>query len=207
MRQMDVVRNLRPAVIATLLSASLTGACSVIREDVGQPLLIDESALQVAADYHAVLDLLGPPHRLSRTASGMAFLYEEIDLFETQLGLNLSSGDVALFKAVLARGEAIRRLVLVSFDSDGATQAIYSGEMEGALARGAGLQFLFEVSGVVDDEDLSQSPAAHEWGYALLEPDLPVALNRASRIDGGHAGVEQQGTPKAVGQKTLELVQ
>ena len=77
--------------------------CSVIRQDVGQPLVVDTQALADSPDYHHVLRMLGPPHQLSRTAQGMTFLYEEVDLLERQLGLNLTMDDVTLFKAVVAR--------------------------------------------------------------------------------------------------------
>ena len=183
----------------------VSSGCSQIRDDVGQPLVVDEEQVAVAADYHQVLRLLGPPHAVAAGKSGMVFLYEEIDLIEQQVGINLSKGNIALFKAVAARGMAERKLLLVSFDHRGQTQAVDYRERSDAEASGAALQFVFAVAGVVEDEDLRQVPAAHEWGFGLLEADLPVALNRQQNLTTGKAGVQQQGTPTAVGQHTLEL--
>jgi hypothetical protein len=189
---------LLPALLALL-------ACSTIREDVGQPLMVDESKLSSATDYHAALDLFGPPHRVSAGEAGMVWLYEEIDLEETQLGINLSGKRATLFKAVAARGNADRRLLALFFDRSGQTRATHYEERGGAAARGAALQFIFAVAGVVDGDDLNAPPATHEWGLGLLEADLPVALNRFQHLDHGNYGLQQQATPTAVGQRTLEL--
>ncbi len=191
--------------LALICLCALLPACSQIREDVGQPFAVEASRLAAANNYHQVLDLLGPPHRLSVGDAGMVFLYEEIDLIEDQVGINLSHNGFALFKAVAARGIAERRLLLVSFDRQGQNQALKYDEETGAAAWGAALQIIFAVAGVVDDGDLSQSPKVHEWGFALLEPDLPIALNRQQQLDSGSGGIQQQGTPTAVGQQTLEL--
>lgn len=193
------------AVLALAVLSCLLAGCSQIREDVGQPLFVDEAQLASANDYHDVLRFFGPPHRLSVSEAGMVFLYEEIDVFERQLGINLTTNSVALFKAVAARGIAERRFLLVFFDQAGSVQAFEYEEGHDAEASGAALQFVFTVAGVVDDDDLSQSPSIHDWGLSLLEADLPVALNRQQRLDTGHGGVQQQATPTAVGQHTLEL--
>jgi hypothetical protein len=187
------------------LAASPMAGCSVIREDVGQPLRVDENELEMAEDFHAVLRRYGPPHRVSVGDAGMVFLYEEIDLFEKQLGINLSYKNVALVKAVSGQGAATRRLLVAFFDPEGRTQAIHYEERPDAAARGAALQFIFAVAGVVDDDDLSEPPAVHDWGFGLLEADLPIALNRAQQIDLGNYGLQQQATPVAIGQRTLEL--
>lgn len=191
-----------PGVV--LLAAILCG-CSVITDDVGQPLRVEEDQLFSVLDYHDVLSLFGPPHQLSVGRAGMVFLYEEIDVNEQQIGINLSVKKATLFKAVMARGMADRRLLLVSFDGGGQTQAIRYQERDDAAASGAALQLIFEVAGVVDDDDLSLPPSIHRWGFELLEADLPMALNRQQRLDNGQHGLQQKATPLAVGQQTLEL--
>ena len=136
---------LREHVSTSLLIAILSllsSACSQIREDVGQPLVVDEAQLAAAADYHDILRVLGPPHRLSTNKPGMVFLYEEIDLLEQQLGVNLKVKNVALFKAVVASGAAERRLLLVFFDHHGIVQAYEYREGPEAEASGGALQFL-----------------------------------------------------------------
>jgi hypothetical protein len=42
----------------------------------------------------------------------------------------------------------------------------------------------------------------HHWGMSLLKP-LPKTLNAANDIDDGEHGLEQRGTPIAVGQRAL----
>jgi hypothetical protein len=42
----------------------------------------------------------------------------------------------------------------------------------------------------------------HQWGMSLLKP-LPKTLNAAHDIDAGMHGLEQRGTPIAVGQRAL----
>jgi hypothetical protein len=177
----------------------------VITEDVGQPLRVNEDQLVMAQDYHSVLGLFGPPHQLSVGPAGMVFLYEEIDVNERQLGINLSFRKATLFKAVTARGMADRRLLLVSFDKAGKTSALRYQERDDAAASGAALQFVFAVAGVVDDDDLSLPPSTHEWGFGLLEADLPTALNRQYTLHNGENGLQQKATPLGVGQHTLEL--
>jgi hypothetical protein len=49
---------------------------------------------------------------------------------------------------------------------------------------------------------LTASAPQHQWGMGLLNP-LPHTLNTASDIDAGMHGLEQRGTPVAVGQRTL----
>jgi hypothetical protein len=181
------------------------GACSTIREDVGQPLVVEQAQLAHMQTHHEVLDAFGPPHRLSVTSAGMVFLYEEIDLVEKQVGVNLSSGRFTLLKAVAGRSVAERRLLYVDFDTSGLTQSYRYQQRGDASAQGTALQFVVAVAGPVDDDYLSESPQTHEWGLALLQSELPVALNRAQHLDTGGSGVQQQGSPTIVGQHTLEL--
>jgi hypothetical protein len=192
------------AVLLVCAGLAATG-CSVIRQDVGQPLVVDTEALASVADYRAALRQFGPPHKLSRTAAGMIFLYEEVDLTERQIGVNLTTSDVTLFKIVVAREFADRRTLVLTFDDEGATQSANYWEWSDIAGEGAGLQFIFVVTGVADEGDLNDSPAIHEWGFGLLEADLPRALNRPHNLDGGVAGVELKGTPTNIGQHVLEL--
>lgn len=206
---MDSRRHGVPSLAAcfAMIGTALGCGCSQIREDVGQPLVVNEAVLASVSSFHEALDRFGPPHGVARSRSAMVFLYEEIDLAETQLGVSLSTGDLALFKAVAARGTAERRLLVITFDALGRTRSARFDTYLQPAGRGAALQFLFAVAGIVDDDDLSLSPAAHDWGMQLLEADLPVALNRAQSMHTGRGGLEQRGTPTSVGQRTLELAQ
>jgi hypothetical protein len=179
--------------------------CSVIRQDVGQPLLVDMKAIAAAPDYHHVLRILGPPHKLSRSEHDMTFLYEEVDLTERQVGFNLTIRDITLLKVVIAREFADRQVLVVTFDVEGNTRSFGHQKWSDIVAEGAALQFVFVIAGVADEGDLNDSPAVHQWGFGLLEADLARLLNRQNRLDTGGSGVEQKGTPTAAGQHTLEL--
>jgi hypothetical protein len=192
------------ALLVLFICLPLLG-CSVIRQDVGQPLEVDTEALATAPDYHHVLRTLGPPHKLSRTDHGMTFLYEEVDLLERQLGLSLTVNDTTLFKAVVAREFSDQRTLVITFDAEGKTQAFDYRDWSDIAAQGAALQFIFVLAGVADEGDLNASPAAHQWGFGLLEANLPRALNRQNNLDNGTAGVELKGTPTSTGQHALEL--
>lgn len=196
----------RPLAPPLLFCACLLSTgCSVIRQDVGQPLVVDLDAVAAASDYHEVLRLLGPPHTLSRADQGMAFLYEEVDLTERQFGISLGTGEVSLFKAVVAREIADRQVLILTFDADGRTQAYSYREWSDVAAQGGALQFIFAVANVADEGDLNDPPPAHRWGGSLLEPDLARQLNRPHGLEAGHAGIEQKGTPTNIGQHALEL--
>jgi hypothetical protein len=49
---------------------------------------------------------------------------------------------------------------------------------------------------------LTAAAPQHQWGRSLLHP-LPHTLNAANDLDTGLHGLEQRGTPTAVGQRTL----
>src|SRR5262249_46307431 len=50
--------------------------------------------------------------------------------------------------------------------------------------------------------ELTAVAPQHHWGMSLLNP-LPQTLNAANDIDAGMHGLEQRGTPRTVGQRTL----
>jgi hypothetical protein len=197
-------RTIAVILLAFFACVPLPG-CSVIRQDVGQPLAADLAALTRAEDYHEVLQVLGPPHKLSWSGQGMAFLYEEVDLTERQVGLNLRAGEVVLFKAVVAREYADRRALVVTFDAQGEKRSFNYHEWSDIAGQGAALQFVFVVAGVADEGDLNDPPATHHWGFGLLKADLPSSLNRRNSLENGDSGVELKGTPTNIGQHTLEL--
>jgi hypothetical protein len=51
--------------------------------------------------------------------------------------------------------------------------------------------------------DLTAPAPQHRWGMHMISP-LPKTLNAANNVDAGMHGLEQRGTPNAVGQRTLE---
>lgn len=194
-----------PVALLLLCLGVSTAGCSVIRQDVGQPLVVDTKAVAAAPDYHHVLKILGPPHKLSRSEDGMVFMYEEVDLTERQFGVNLATNDVSLFKVVVAREYADRQALVVDFDAEGLTRSFGYRGWSDIAAEGAALQFILVIAGVADEGDLNDAPAVHHWGFGLLEADLPRQLNRQNGLETGESGVEQKGMPTSIGQHALEL--
>jgi hypothetical protein len=44
----------------------------------------------------------------------------------------------------------------------------------------------------------------HKWGSSLLQ-ELPGTLNMGSNPGSGQSGLQQRGTPTAIGQQSLEM--
>ncbi len=51
---------------------------------------------------------------------------------------------------------------------------------------------------------LEENPNSLDWGISLLKP-FPEISNIPNNLKTGNTGVEQLGTPKSVGQHTLEM--
>jgi hypothetical protein len=179
--------------------------CTVIRQSYDVPS--GESALleKGRTHYRDVLRALGPPAALSALGDGMVFLYEDADLTESQLGLNIRYRDTPVLKFVVGRGHADRGAAVLVFDRAGLVRTAYRQDWTQPLGTGLGLQVVVAVVPVTDPGGLDRSPAVHEWGAMLLEPELPVALNRQSSLDTGQGGLEQTGPLLSAGQHTLEL--
>ena len=62
----------------------------------------------------------------------------------------------------------------------------------------------FVVVDVVDVDDLTERLPYHRWGATALEPP-PVGLNREQNMNQGANGLQQRGTPTAVGQHSLQM--
>ena len=81
--------------VATLLCLALLllgVGCTQVRFRRGEPLdgYVDSFRPGVS-EYHDVLEVLGPPWKLSRTPEGFAFLYERVETLENQIGISADS--------------------------------------------------------------------------------------------------------------------
>lgn len=192
--------------LSALFAWSLFAAgCTVIRQSYDAPTA-DTATFQTGkTHFRDVLETLGPPAKLSALGEDMVFLYEEADLTETQFGINIEIRDIPLLKVVLGRGHAARQATAMIFDTDGRLRSAHQEDWIQKLGGGAGIQVVVAVVPVTDPGGLDRSPAVHDWGAMLLQPELPAALNRQSNLHTGQAGIQQIGTPLAAGQHTLEL--
>jgi len=152
-----------------------------------------------------VLEALGPPAKLSALGEGMVFLYEEAELLERQLGINIHFRDVPILKFVVGRGSAERQAMALVFDDTGLLRGARRDSWNQDLGGGASAQLVGAVVPVTDSGGLDESPAVHDWGAMLLQPNLPIALNPQSSLLTGQNGVQQFGTPLTAGQHSLEL--
>jgi hypothetical protein len=149
--------------------------------------------IQHNTTYADVLVALGPPAKVTALPSGFAFLYESTQVL--QRGIALS---VYVLRVSVTKGDRVLDSYVVVFDERG----LVVGHEK--LTKSVPLSVTFAVTIPIGGppRELTASAPQHHWGMSLLNL-LPQTLNAANDIDGGMHGLEQRGTPMAVGQRTL----
>jgi hypothetical protein len=150
-------------------------------------------AIQHNTPYADVLDALGPPTKLTALPSGFAFLYES-----TQALLRGLSLSVFFIKASVTKGDRVLDAYVVLFDEHG----LVVGYEQITKSVPLSLTFSITIPTAGLPKALTILAPQHRWGMSLLQP-LPKTLNAANDVDAGLYGLEQRGTPIAVGQRTL----
>jgi hypothetical protein len=150
-------------------------------------------AIQHNTSYADVLAVLGPPAKLTALPSGFAFLYES-----TQALLRSLSLSVYFIKASVTKGDRVLDAYVVLFDEHG----LVIGHEQRTKSVPLSLTFSITIPTGGPPKALTILAPQHRWGMSLLQP-LPKTLNAASDVDAGLYGLEQRGTPIAVGQRTL----
>jgi hypothetical protein len=198
-------RRIHASLAVLLVLAGLASAgCTTIGRRVGVPIPAPTADLEEGVTRVSdVVDLLGPPARMSALPDGLAMLYEYIDASERQLGINLELIGLDWFKLAFGRGAADRQALLLVFDRDGTLRAREYKAWHENIGRGLGFQIFFVAMPTVDSKHLWESPEQFTWGRQALDP-LTVALNVGSSVTSGSHGIEMRGTPDSVGQRTLE---
>ena len=198
-------RQAHASLAALLVLASLASAgCTTIGRRVGVPISAPTAGLEEGVTRVSdVVDLFGPPARMSALPDGLAMLYEYIDATEKQFGINLELIGLDWFKLAFGRGAADRQALLLVFDQDGTLQAREYKAWHENIGRGLGFQIFFAAMPTVDSKHLWEAPEQFGWGRQALDP-LTVALNVRSSVTSGTHGIEMRGTPDSVGQRTLE---
>lgn len=193
--------------------AFLLAGCTVIHEEVGIHLSWDEdSFVEGRSHYRDVLRELGSPLRVSRYNDGMAFLYEYVFMREAQIGIDYDSAQwdaspapvIESFKFAIGRANADREALVMIFDRAGILVTEEFVPWNQRLGSGAAIQLFFSVGSVVDVSEIRTAFDPNHWGAMLLRP-LPQTLNTEQSIDDGRFGLEQRGTPRGAGQRTLEM--
>ena len=154
--------------------------------------------------YRAVLERLGPPLRVAAIERGYLLAWEHWHIAEDTLGFSLGALGADFMTVDWGAARASGEFLLLTFDSEHrVTGGGYSG-WDSEAGGGRSLQPLLGFVPIVDVDDLLERLPQHRWGAASLG-SLPVTLNANSAVDSGQAGMEQRGTPKAVGQHSLEI--
>ena len=149
--------------------------------------------IQHNTPYADVLVALGPPAKVTALPSGFAFLYESTQVL--QRGLALS---VYFIRASVTKGDRVLDAYVVVFDEHG----LVVGHEQITKSVPLSLSFAVTIPTGGPPRELTASAPQHHWGMSMLNP-LPQTLNAANDIDAGMHGLEQRGTPMAVGQRAL----
>lgn len=188
-----------------ILSLFILQACSQWFYTLGRPLSAadapDPASQPLVSD---VMVSLGPPQRMSATASGYVMAWEYWAIREDSFGLRIGGGGIDLFSLDYGTARAKGTFLLANFNHEHQLQGSAIAEWDSDAGGGKGIQPLFGVVSVVEVGDLLRDMPQHRWGATWLER-LPRTLNSASDPGSGQAGIEQRGTPRAVGQNSLDF--
>jgi hypothetical protein len=183
----------------------LIGACSYYRYDLGDrlsrtPIPVPSEQL----DRKAILANLGPPQRISATASGYVMAWEHWYISETKIGFSLGVAGVDAMSVDFGKARVQGEFLLLGFNKNHQLTDSAFTKWDTEVGGGKSILPFASVVSLVDVDDLLEDMPQHDWGAASLA-DLPITLNTDSRPDLGQNGIEQRGTPSAVGQRALEM--
>jgi hypothetical protein len=191
------------SLVATV---AVQAGCAHLEHDIAASLATDRLGdIADGSHYATVLDLLGPPTKLSALPGGMAFLYEHVYLEERQYGLILPGKVGKWIKAVYASADADVDVLLFAFDKDGRLQGADAQSWSADAGAGMSMTLIFSAGSFTDTENYESSPTELlDWGMALTQP-LLVTLNARQSLRSGENGLELATSPDGIGQHALEL--
>jgi len=188
-------------LVSTLL---MQGCISMRHYYLGEPLTeADSPAVEDGVTLHDVMANLGPPLRLSATPNGYIMAWEYWYVKERKIGFSLGVAGADFLSIDWGDANASGDFLLMSFDREHRLLTSHFEEWDRNAGGGQGVQPFVSAIDVVDVQDLLRPLSQHRWGFNSLE-DLPVSLNRDSRMDTGQNGIQQRGTTDAVGQQSLQ---
>ena len=180
-------------------------ACTQWRYDLGEPLAeIGLASHGEATELGAVLQRLGPPLRMAAIEGGYLLAWEHWFIAEDTLGFSLGALGADFLTVDWGTARATGEFLLLTFDSEHRVNGGGYAGWDSDAGGGRSLQPLLGFVPIVDVDDLLERLPQHRWGAASLR-SLPATLNANSAVDTGQSGLEQRGTPKAVGQHSLEI--
>jgi hypothetical protein len=190
-------------ILCGLLSCWLLQACSQWRYDLGSPLPVVELPQQNTS-LHEALTLLGPPLRMTATDTGFVLAWEHWHIRENSVGVSLGALGADFMSADWGETRVKGEFLLLTFDSNHLLTAATRSNWDNYGGGGQAIQPFFGFVSVVDTDDLREPLPQHRWGGAHLQR-LPGTLNLDSSSDTGQSGLQQRGTPKAIGQQSLQM--
>lgn len=206
MKKPNDVRVVLSGLCLLTMITILFAGCTVLRREID--VHIDQAGINLKegrTHYRTVLQQLGPPAEMSVVPKGLAFLYEHITTREMQIGFNFRNVKyLNWFKFASGKGVADRQVFLLIFDENGILRQQGFRGYHDNMGSGFAVQLFIAIASMVDSSYLDDAVGPNEWGMSLLMP-LPQTLNIRQSLDTGTQGLEQGGTPVAVGQHTLGL--
>ncbi len=191
------------SALCALLACTLLQACSQWRYDLGPPLPAVELPPEDTS-LRDVLALLGPPLRMTATDSGFVLAWEHWHIRENELGIRLGALGADFLSADWGDVRVEGEFLLLTFNREYRLTAATRSHWNNDGGGGQAIQPLFGFVSVVDTDDLLEPLPQHHWGGAHLQY-LPGTLNRDSSLDTGQSGLQQRGTPTAIGQQSLQM--
>lgn len=191
------------AIACTTLLCWVLSACSQWRYDLGAPL--DTAALPAENTSLAdVLQVLGPPLRISASDDGFVLAWEHWRIHEDSVGFRLGALGADFMSADWGEMRIKGKFLLLTFNGKHRMTSATLSQWDNQGGSGKAIQPFFGFISVVDVDDLTHAMPQHRWGSSLLQR-LPGTLNTGSSLDTGQSGLQQRGTPTAAGQQSLGM--
>ena len=189
-----------------LVYCLLLGGCiTQWHYDLGARIDASEQSLPPAGTTQAATLLqFGPPHRMSASDTGYVLAWEHWNVSEISVGFSLGAAGADFLSVDWGRMRAKGEFILMTFDHHNLVSAAARSEWDSNRGGGQAVQPFFGFVSVVDADDLVRRMHQHNWGMGVLSPPTQT-LNRDSSPYTGQAGLEQRGTPRGVGQQSLEM--
>lgn len=191
--------------VCSVLTLLCLCGCSQYFYAMGEPLVEADlpdagSRMQLAQ----VLDLLGPPLRMSAVPGGYVLAWEHWNIEEEKLGFSLGYAGADALSVDFGTSRVKGEFFLLGFNHGHQLVDSSFSQWDNYAGGGRSLQPLGGLLPIVDVDDLREHLPQHRWGATSLN-SLPVSLNRDSQPDTGANGIEQRGTPTGLGQRSLEM--
>ena len=185
-----------------MLGGMLSG-CSQWSYDLGTKLPENELSGQTMT-LQQTLELLGPPLRITATDTGFVLAWEHWLIRENEIGASLGALGADFLSADWGEMRAKGEFLLLTFDKNHLLTSATRSYWDNYGGGGQAIQPFIGFVSVVDSDDLRGPLPQHGWGSSQLRR-LPYTLNLNSSPESGQRGLEQRGTPTAIGQQSLQM--